>query len=142
MEAVTVAPGTAGSARLEEVPEPDAAMGPVVVESLAVGICGTDAEIASGGYGWPPPGRDRLIPGHESLGRAADPGPSGFTVGDHIVRALIGCSVAATSMFWTGSPQARNQPWSSSWAPPATPGPCPTWGCARTSSSSAPAWSS
>ncbi len=55
MRAVTVVPGAAGSARLEEVPEPDVALGSVVVEALAVGICGTDAEIASGSYGWPPP---------------------------------------------------------------------------------------
>jgi threonine dehydrogenase-like Zn-dependent dehydrogenase len=85
MEAVTVAPGTAESVWLEQVPEPDVSMGSVVVEALAVGICGTDAEIASGSYGWPPPGRDRLILGHESLGRVIDPGPSGFTVGEHVV---------------------------------------------------------
>ncbi len=85
MKAVTVMPGTAGSARLEEVPEPDPALGSVLVEALAAGICGTDAEIASGSYGWAPPGRDRLILGHESLGRVADPGPSGFAVGDHVV---------------------------------------------------------
>ena len=85
MKAVTVAPGTAGSVRLEDVPEPDVALGSMVVEALAAGICGTDAEIASGGYGWPPPGRDRLILGHESLGRVVDPGPSGFLAGEHVV---------------------------------------------------------
>ncbi len=85
MKAVTVAPGTAGSPRLEEVPEPDPALGSMVVEALGVGICGTDAEIASGSYGWPPPGRDRLILGHESLGRVVDPGASGFTAGEHVV---------------------------------------------------------
>ncbi len=85
MKAVTVAPGTAGSVRLEEVPEPDASLGSVMVEALAAGICGTDAEIASGSYGWAPPGRDRLILGHESLGRVVDPGPSGFAVGEHVV---------------------------------------------------------
>ena len=57
----------------------------MVVEALAVGICGTDAEIAEGGYGWAPPGRNRLILGHESLGRVIDPGPSGFSVGEHVV---------------------------------------------------------
>ena len=56
MKAVTVTPGTARSVRLEEVPEPDAALGSVLVEALAIGICGTDAEIAGGSYGWPPPG--------------------------------------------------------------------------------------
>jgi threonine dehydrogenase-like Zn-dependent dehydrogenase len=85
MRAVTVIPGTPGSAKLEEVPEPDAALGSVVVEALAVGVCGTDAEIAGGLYGWAPPGRERLVLGHESLGRVIDPGPSGFAVGDHVV---------------------------------------------------------
>jgi threonine dehydrogenase-like Zn-dependent dehydrogenase len=56
-----------------------------VVEALAVGVCGTDVEIAGGLYGWAPPGRERLILGHESLGRVLDPGPSGFAVGDHVV---------------------------------------------------------
>ena len=85
MRAVTVVPGISGSLRVDEVPEPDPALGSVLVEALAVGICGTDAEIADGGYGWPPPGRDRLILGHESLGRVVDPGPSGFKVGEHVV---------------------------------------------------------
>jgi D-arabinose 1-dehydrogenase-like Zn-dependent alcohol dehydrogenase len=46
MQAVTVVPGTAGSAKLEDVPEPRAELGSVVGEALAVGVCGTDAEIA------------------------------------------------------------------------------------------------
>ena len=85
MRAVTVVPGRAGSALLDDVPEPDPTDGSVLVEALAVGICGTDAEIANGEYGWPPPGSDRLILGHESLGRVLDPGPTGLTVGDHVV---------------------------------------------------------
>ena len=85
MKAVTVVPGTAGSVRVDEVPEPDPALGSVLVEALAVGICGTDAEIASGEYGWAPPGRDRLILGHESLGRVVDPARAGFAVGEHVV---------------------------------------------------------
>lgn len=85
MRAVTVTPGTSGSARLDEVPEPGAELGSVLVEALAVGVCGTDVEIVGGLYGWPPPGRERLILGHESLGRVVDPGPSGFKVGDHVV---------------------------------------------------------
>jgi len=85
MRAVTVVPGSTGSARLDDVAEPDAALGAVLVEALAVGVCGTDAEIAGGLYGWAPPGRERLVLGHESLGRVLDPGPSGFAVGDHVV---------------------------------------------------------
>jgi glucose 1-dehydrogenase len=51
-----------------------------------VGVCGTDGEIVRGGYGWAPPGRDRLILGHESLGRVLD-APSGIGVepGDLVV---------------------------------------------------------
>jgi glucose 1-dehydrogenase len=85
MQAVTVVPGTAGSARFDQVSEPAAEAGSVLVEALAVGICGTDAEIANGEYGWAPPGEERLILGHESLGRVIDPGPTGLTVGDHVV---------------------------------------------------------
>jgi threonine dehydrogenase-like Zn-dependent dehydrogenase len=82
---VTVILGSARTANLDDVPEPGAELGSVVVETLAVGVCGTDAEIASGLYGWAPPGRERLILGHESLGRVVDPGPSGSAVGDHVV---------------------------------------------------------
>jgi threonine dehydrogenase-like Zn-dependent dehydrogenase len=85
VQAVTVIPGRAGSVRLDNVLEPGAEFGSVVVEALAVGVCGTDAEIASGSYGWAPPGKERLILGHESLGRVVDPGPSGFAVGEHVV---------------------------------------------------------
>jgi threonine dehydrogenase-like Zn-dependent dehydrogenase len=85
MQAVTVVPGTTASTRLETVPEPDAGLGSVIVEALAVGICGTDAEIAAGDYGWAPPGQERLILGHESLGRVIDPGPTGLAIGDHVV---------------------------------------------------------
>ena len=86
MKAVTVRPGIAGSARFEEVPEPDESTGSVLVEAVAVGVCGTDVEIASGAYGWAPPGRDRLVLGHESLGRVIDPGPErSVQAGDLVV---------------------------------------------------------
>jgi len=41
----------------------------LLVEAIAVGVCGTDVEIIEGKYGWAPPGKTRLILGHESLGR-------------------------------------------------------------------------
>jgi threonine dehydrogenase-like Zn-dependent dehydrogenase len=86
MRAVTVVPGRAGSARLDEVPEPPAADGPVLVETLAVGICGTDLEIVAGAYGEAPPGKERLILGHESLGRVREaPAGSGLKPGDLVV---------------------------------------------------------
>ncbi|HZU79993.1 MAG TPA: glucose 1-dehydrogenase [Acidimicrobiales bacterium] len=76
MRALTVVPLTAGSARLDDVAEPPESDGPVLVETIAIGVCGTDAEIVSGAYGWAPPGRDRLVLGHESLGRVKE-APSG-----------------------------------------------------------------
>jgi threonine dehydrogenase-like Zn-dependent dehydrogenase len=86
MKAITVEPGKPGSARLEEVPEPDIRDGLVLVESVAVGVCGTDAEMVEGKYGWAPPGKTRLVLGHESLGRVIDPGPAkGFQKGDLVV---------------------------------------------------------
>lgn len=86
VKALTVAPHHPGSARLDEIAEPGEHMGSILVEAIAVGICGTDMEIVRGDYGWAPPGRDRLILGHESLGRVIDPGPrSGLAVGDLVV---------------------------------------------------------
>ena len=41
------------------------------MQTQAIGICGTDLEIINGEYGSAPPGQDRLIIGHESLGRVA-----------------------------------------------------------------------
>jgi glucose 1-dehydrogenase len=66
MQAITVVPMQAGSARLDEVAEPARADGDLLIQALAVGVCGTDLEITRGEYGWPPPGRDRLVLGHES----------------------------------------------------------------------------
>jgi threonine dehydrogenase-like Zn-dependent dehydrogenase len=80
-----VRPGQADSARVEDVPEPTASAGPVLVQALAVGDCGTDLEITSGKYGWAPPGKNRLVLGHESLGRVLEAPPdSGLKPGDLI----------------------------------------------------------
>ncbi len=64
MKAITVEPKKAGSAKLLDIPEPDAHEGSVLVEAVAVGICGTDVEIADGKYGWAPPGSQFLVLGH------------------------------------------------------------------------------
>jgi threonine dehydrogenase-like Zn-dependent dehydrogenase len=86
MKAITVEPGLAGSARLEEFPEPGPREGSVLVEAVAVGVCGTDVEIADGKYGWAPEGSTCLVLGHESLGRVLDPGPAGsLRPGDLVV---------------------------------------------------------
>src|SRR5271157_83134 len=86
MKAITVEPKKSGTACLEEVPEPDVRDGSVLVEAIAVGVCGTDVEIVEGKYGWAPPGRERLVLGHESLGRVLE-APAGAPVaaGDLVV---------------------------------------------------------
>ena len=86
MKAITVEPKKPGSARLEDIPQPDERDGSVLAEAVAVGVCGTDVEIVEGKYGWAPPGKTRFVLGHESLGRVIDPGPAkGFQKGDLVV---------------------------------------------------------
>src|SRR5689334_4969182 len=86
MRAVTVVPEQHGSLELVEMPEPPEADGPVLVATEAVGICGTDLEIVAGEYGLAPPGAERLILGHESLGRVLSaPTGTGLHDGDLVV---------------------------------------------------------
>lgn len=86
MKAITVEPKKAGSIKLTDFPEPNVHEGSILVEAIAVGVCGTDVEIADGKYGWAPPGQQYLVLGHESLGRVIDPGPSeAFKKGDLVV---------------------------------------------------------
>jgi threonine dehydrogenase-like Zn-dependent dehydrogenase len=86
MRAITVIPMKPGSARVDEIGDVRAGPGELLVEGLAMGVCGTDLEIVRGEYGWAPPGRERLILGHESLGRVLEAPPaSGFERGDLVV---------------------------------------------------------
>ncbi|MGB6455979.1 MAG: glucose 1-dehydrogenase [Streptosporangiaceae bacterium] len=65
------------------MPEPPSDDGPVLVQTLAIGVCGTDVEIINGDYGWAPPGQERLIIGHESLGQVLEAARgTGFRTGD------------------------------------------------------------
>lgn len=88
MKAITLEPGKAGTARLEEIAEPPRD-GSVLVEAVAVGVCGTDVEIVEGKYGWAPPGRTRLVLGHESLGRVIDPGPTASLREGDLVAGIV-----------------------------------------------------
>ena len=76
MRCLTVAPGQKGSLRLDERPDPAPQEGLALIEAVALGVCGTDRDIIAGDYGWAPQGEDRLILGHESLGRVLQ-APSG-----------------------------------------------------------------
>jgi glucose 1-dehydrogenase len=86
MRAITVLPGIANSARLDEVPEPPLSDGAVLVRTRALGVCATDREILMGAYGTAPPGQGRLILGHESLGTVETaPADSEVAPGDLVV---------------------------------------------------------
>jgi glucose 1-dehydrogenase len=82
IRAITVTPGVAGDAHLTELEEPERQPGQLLVEMIALGVCGTDREIVSGEYGWAPPGSDRLVLGHESLGRVREASNGAFRAGD------------------------------------------------------------
>src|SRR5688500_10072737 len=86
MRALTTLPLTANTLEVSELPDPVPGDGELLVDGLAVGIRGTDKEIARGEDGWAPPGRERLVLGHESLGRVREaPAGSGFDPGDLVV---------------------------------------------------------
>src|SRR4051812_14284524 len=86
MRAITVSPGIANSARLDDVPEPPLSDGAVLVRALALGVCATDREIVMGAYGSAPSGQQRLVLGHESLGTVeAAPRGCGLAPGDLVV---------------------------------------------------------
>jgi threonine dehydrogenase-like Zn-dependent dehydrogenase len=105
VRALTVKPLEAGSAAVEDVPDPVPGDGDLLVQGLAVGVCGTDREIVSGAYGWAPPGRERLVLGHESLGRVLRaPSGSGFNPGDLVAGVVrrpdpVPCGACARGEF-------------------------------------------
>jgi glucose 1-dehydrogenase len=105
MKALTVVPGKADSLELSDRPEPTAGPDELLVEGIAVGVCGTDREIVSGAYGWAPPEQDRLVIGHESLGRVRTaPAGSGFVPGDLVVGVVrrpdpVPCGACAHGEF-------------------------------------------
>ena len=86
MRAIAVTPGHPDTAGLIDLPEPPESDGSILVRTRLIGVCGTDLEIAIDGYGTPPPGEDRLVLGHESLGEVIEaPADSGFNAGDLVV---------------------------------------------------------
>lgn len=86
MRCLTVQPGVADSIQLEEFKIPPADRGSVLIRAVALGVCGTDRDIIAAKYGAPPPGHQRLILGHESLGRVEEaPTTSGLKRGDLVV---------------------------------------------------------
>jgi threonine dehydrogenase-like Zn-dependent dehydrogenase len=86
MRALAITRDQPNSAALVEFPAPPLEEGSVLVETLAIGVCGTDREIIASGRAAAPSGSQQLVIGHESLGRVLDaPQDSGLVRGDHIV---------------------------------------------------------
>ena len=105
MRALAVVPLKPDSAAVVDIEEPTPGPGELLVDGLALGVCGTDREIAAGDYGWAPPGRERLVLGHESLGRVREaPAGSGFEAGDLVVGVVrrpdpVPCGACARGEF-------------------------------------------
>ena len=105
MRALTIDTARPGSLAVTDVPDVTAGDGELLVDGVAVGVCGTDREIAAGEYGAPPPGRERLVLGHESLGRVRTAPPGcGFDVGDLVVGVVrrpdpVPCGACAHGEF-------------------------------------------
>lgn len=105
MRALTVTPGRAGSLAVTDVPDPPASDDLLLVDGLALGVCGTDREIADGEYGEAPDGHDRLVVGHESLGRVRRAPEGGdFRDGDLVVGVVrrpdpVPCGACARGQF-------------------------------------------
>jgi threonine dehydrogenase-like Zn-dependent dehydrogenase len=84
--ALVVRPGQPGSAQLADLGDPTPGPDDLVVEPLAIGICGTDREILAGGYGTAPAGSDRLVLGHEAVARVVHtPDEGRFPTGGLVV---------------------------------------------------------
>ncbi|HEX2145451.1 MAG TPA: glucose 1-dehydrogenase [Glycomyces sp.] len=105
MRALTCVPGTKGTLELVETEEPKPGEGELLVDGLALGVCGTDRDLINGDYGWAPPGSDYLVIGHESLGRVrAAPDGSDFAPGDLVVGVVrrpdpVPCGACARGEF-------------------------------------------
>jgi threonine dehydrogenase-like Zn-dependent dehydrogenase len=87
--AITVTPGEAGSARLTHVDEPRRGESELLLDMIALGVCGTDREIVAGEYGWSPPGGGRLVLGHESLGRVREAPPGSELQPGDLVAGIV-----------------------------------------------------
>ena len=91
MQALLTTPGRPGTTRVGTPPTPAGPDTGIRVQTLEVGVCGTDREISEGEYGLPPEGDEDLVLGHEFLGQVIEDG-GGFSAGD-LVTATVrrGC---------------------------------------------------
>jgi len=90
MKAVAVYPARQ-AVGIADVAEPHIATPTEVkLRMLEVGVCGTDKDICAFAYGTPPPGQDRFVLGHESLGEVVEAGPgvADLRAGDLVVSTV------------------------------------------------------
>ncbi len=105
MRALTLAPGRSESTAVVDWPTPRRGPDELLVEAVALGICGTDREMTSGGYGWAPDDAERMVLGHESLGRVLEvPDGSRFAPGDLVAGVVrrpdpVPCGACAVGEF-------------------------------------------
>jgi glucose 1-dehydrogenase len=104
MQALVTRPGVRGATAVANMPAPRPAHGEVLVRPIEVGVCGTDREISEGWFGIPPGGEERLILGHELLGRVERDG-DGFARGD-LVTATVRRSCGHCNACAAGAPDA------------------------------------
>ncbi len=90
MKAIAVLPGKPDSIHLRDVPDPPMSPDHVLVKTIRVGLCGTDADIARGEYGQAPPGDEYLILGHENFGVVVEVGKhvNSLQPGDYVVSTV------------------------------------------------------
>ena len=81
MDAIGIERG-GGEPRLLDVPKPEPGPGEALVQTLRVGVDGTDHEIIAGNHGRPPDGEGYLVVGHEAVGVVEEPNGTRFERGD------------------------------------------------------------
>ncbi|HEX2866384.1 MAG TPA: glucose 1-dehydrogenase [Ignavibacteriales bacterium] len=111
MKAIAITPGK-GNPELIDTPEPKITSPlQVKLQVLNVGICGTDREEVSGGRADAPKGHEKLIIGHEMLGKVVETGTSVTSVkeGDYALfmvrrpcHECYPCNHERSDMCYTG----------------------------------------
>jgi glucose 1-dehydrogenase len=87
MQALVTRAGVPHATAIADMPVPRPGGSEVLIRPVEVGVCGTDREISEGWFGIAPEGEERLILGHELLGRVERDG-HGFARGD-LVTATV-----------------------------------------------------
>jgi glucose 1-dehydrogenase len=88
--ALGVYPDHPGAVHRTEIDLPPIGDYDALIETIRVGVCGTDREIIHGAFGKPPAGTAELVIGHELLGRVLATGPA---VGDLATGTIVTATV-------------------------------------------------